>query len=84
MSWTLRIRITGESQSKIFDVPENDERLATLWGAGEPQEYANTVEEVGEQIWKKVRDNGAYMQVVEGRNIIIPADKILGIEVSKG
>ena len=83
MSWMLRIKILGEDKPKSFEVAEDDKRLVTLYGAGEPQEYANTVEKVGEQIWKKVLENGAYMGTVEGRGIIIPAEKILEIEVSR-
>jgi hypothetical protein len=39
---------------------------------------------VGEQIWKKVLEDGAYIDVIEGRGIIIPADKILEIEIRRG
>ncbi len=78
---------TGNSYQdppKTFDVAENDERLVTLYKAGHPQEYATSVEKVGEQIWKKVLEDGAYIDVIEGRGIIIPADKILEIEVRGG
>ncbi len=84
MSWTLRIRVLGEDPPKTFDVAENDERLVTLYKAGHPQEYATTVEKVAQQIWKKVLEDGAYIDVIEGRGIIIPADRILEIEVKIG
>jgi hypothetical protein len=84
MAWTLRIRVLGEDPPKTFDIADDDERLVTLYKAGHPQEYATTVEKVGEQIWKKVLESGAYIDVNEGRGIIIPADKILEIEVRSG
>jgi len=84
MSWTLRIRVLGEDPPKTFEIPDYDERLVTLYKAGSPQEYATAVEKVGERIWKKVLEEGAYIDVVEGREIVIPADKILEIEVRKG
>jgi len=84
MPWTLRIRVLGEDPPKIFDIADDDKRLITLYKAGHPQEYATTVEKVGEQIWKKVLEDGAYIDVIEGRGIILPADKILEIEIRRG
>jgi hypothetical protein len=84
MSWIVRLRVLGEDPPKIFDIAEDDERLVTLYKAGLPQEYATTVEKVGAQIWKKVLEDGAYIDVIEGRGLIIPADKILEIEVRRG
>ena len=84
MAWTLRIRVLGEAPPKSFDVPDDDERLVTLYKAGYPQEHATTAQMVAEQIWKKILENGAYIDVSEGRGIIIPADKILEIEVRSG
>ena len=84
MSWTLRIRVLGGDPPKTFNIVNDDQRLVTLYQAGQPQEYATTVEKVGEQIWKKVLEEGAYIDVVEGRGIVIPADKILEIEIRKG
>jgi hypothetical protein len=74
----------GEDPPKIFSIADDDGRLVTLYKAGQPQEYATTVEKVGEQIWKKVLEDGAYIDVIEGRGIIIPADKILETEVRRG
>ena len=84
MSWTLRIRVLGAAPPKTFNVADDDQRLVTLYQAGHPQEYATTVEKVGEQIWKKVVEDGAYIDVTEGRGIVVPADKILEIEVRGG
>jgi hypothetical protein len=84
MSWTLRIRVLGGDPPKTFNIADNDQRLVTLYQAGHPQEYATTVEKVGEQIWKKVLEDGAYIDVTEGRGIVIPADKILEIEIRRG
>ncbi len=84
MSWTLRIRVLGGDPPKTFNIADDDQRLVTLYQAGHPQEYATTVEKVGEQIWKKVVEDGAYIDVIEERGIVIPADKILEIEVRKG
>jgi hypothetical protein len=84
MPWTLRIRVLGEDPPKIFDIADDDKRLVTLYKAGHPQEYASTVEKVGEQIWKKLLEDGAYIDVIEGRGIVIPVDKILEIEVRRG
>ena len=84
MSWTLRIRVSGGDPPKTFNIVNDDPRLVTLYQAGHAQKYATTVENVGEQIWKKVLEEGAYIDVVEGRGIVIPADKILEIEVRKG
>jgi hypothetical protein len=36
---------------------------------------------VGQQIWNKALEDGAYIDVSEGRGIVIPADKILETEV---
>ncbi|MGB6064640.1 MAG: hypothetical protein WBG50_07505 [Desulfomonilaceae bacterium] len=83
MAWTLRIKVLGEDPPKIFDIADDDKRLVTLYKAGHPLEYASTAEKVGEQIWKKVLQDGAYIDVAEERGIIIPADKILEIEVRK-
>jgi hypothetical protein len=83
MAWTLRIRILGEDKPRIFNISDDHQKLVTRYGMGEPQEHATTVEKVGKQIWKKVLEEEAYMQVVEGKCIIIPAGKILEIEVSK-
>ncbi len=84
MSWALRIRVLGGEPSKIFNVADDDQRLVTLYQAGHAQEYATTVEKAGEQIWKKVLEDGAYIDVMEERGIIIPADKILEIEIKGG
>ncbi|MGO9121740.1 MAG: hypothetical protein ACLQPD_29535 [Desulfomonilaceae bacterium] len=84
MSWTLRIRVLGADPPKTFNIADDDQRLVTLYQAGRPQEYATTVEKVGEQIWKKVLEDGAYIDVMEGRGIVIPVDKILEIEVGSG
>jgi hypothetical protein len=84
MPWTLRIKVLGENPPKMFDMADDDERLVTLYKAGHPQEYATTVEDAGEQIWKKVSKSVAYIGVIEGRGIIIPADKILEIDARRG
>ncbi len=84
MLWTIRIRVLGGDPPKTFEIADNDERLVTLYKAGQPQEYATAVEKVGEQIWKKVLEDGAYIDIIEGRGIIIPADKILEIEIRSG
>jgi hypothetical protein len=84
MSWTLRIRVLGGDPPKTFNIADDDQRLVTLYQAGHPQEYATTVEKVGEQIWKKVLQDGAYIDVMEGRGFVIHADKILEIEIRRG
>jgi|GEM_PF-2945178 len=83
MSWILRIRVLGEDPPKTFDIADDDQRLVTIYRAGFPQEYATTVEKVVEQIWKKVLEDGAYIDVIEERGVVIPLDKILEIEVRK-
>ena len=83
MAWTLRIRALGEDPPKTFDIADDDKRLVTLYKAGHPQEYATAAAKVAEQIWKKVLQDGAYIDVAEDRGIIIPADIILEIEVKK-
>ena len=62
MAWTLRIRVLGEDPPKTFNIADDDERLVTLYKAGRPQEYATTAEKVGEQVWKKVLEHGAYLR----------------------
>lgn len=84
MPWTLRIRVLGEDPPKIFEIADNDERLVTLSKAGRPEEYATTAEKVGKQIWKKVLEDGAYIDVSEGRGMVIPAGQILEIEIRRG
>jgi len=39
---------------------------------------ATTVEKVGERICKKALKDGAYIDVPEGKGIMIPADTIVG------
>jgi hypothetical protein len=70
MSWTLRIRVSGGDGPKTFNIAHDDQRLVTLYQAGHPQEYATTVGKAGEQIWKKVVEDGAYIDVMEGRLIV--------------
>ena len=70
MSWMLRIRVLGADPPKTFNIANDDQRLVTLYKAGHPQDYATTVKKVAEQIWKKVLEDGAYIDVMEGRLIV--------------
>ena len=83
MPWKIIVTVRGVSTPEIFDIDDHDKRLVTFFGAGEPQEWATTVEDVEKQIWKEVRKIGAYTQVVESIGITIPLDKIMKIEISK-
>ncbi len=83
MAWKITITVKEKSTPEVFVIDDHDKRLVTFMGAGEPQEWAKTVEDVEKSVWTNVHNIGAYTQVIDDRSVTIPLDNILKIEITK-
>lgn len=83
MPWRIILTVDGLSKPEIFDIDDQDSRLVTYFGAGQPQEWAANVADVEKQIWKQMYEIGAYSQIVNDNGVTIPLTRIVKMEISK-